>query len=236
MRNKCYLADCMDFMKDKPDKYYDLAIVDPPYGESLNLKGGAFTHWRKSKSIGKGQKYGNSKKDWNKKPDKKYFEKLFRISKAQIICGGNYFSLPPTRDFVCFEKIGSGDVLKKLGRSQCEFIWTSFNGLAKIFKWNTNSNTLKKYWIKIHPTQKPVALAKWLLQNYAKPGWKILDTHVGSGYMRIACYDMGFWFEGTEIDPDYWQAQEDRYQAHIANGELFETQEIQKLVYQEQVL
>lgn len=235
MKNIVHLIDNMEFMAGLKDNNFDLAIVDPPYGGLLNLNGGGFTHIRKGSYKGPGEKISGVKY-WNDKaPDKKYFDELFRVSKNQIICGGNYFSLPPTRDFVIFEKTGSGDSLFKLGRSQCEYLWTSFNGLSKIFKWYCNSGTLnKKGYFKIHPTQKPVVLYKWLLKNYAKPGQTIFDSHVGSGSIRIACHDIGFDFVGCEKDPEYWQAQEDRYKEHLAKGkELFEVNEYQKLIYKE---
>jgi site-specific DNA-methyltransferase (adenine-specific) len=239
-------CDCIAFMRAQKDcirlsgkrwEFKDvLAIVDPEYGDLLNLKGGTFTHFRTAtkgkRELQKIIKPSNGY--WNKNIDKKYFKELFRVSRNQIICGGNYFELPPTRDFVVFEKCGVGD-LSKLGRSQCEYIWTSFAGLSKIFKWVCNSGKLKNYkkYEKIHPCQKPVALYKWLLKNYACPGQLIFDSHAGSGSSRIACQQMGFDFIGCEIDQNYWKEQEARYKDHVANADLFAPQEIQALVYEQ---
>ena len=229
--NECYLVDCMDFMKTKPDNYYDLAIVDPPYGigagkgTEIYIKN---NKWKTDKIKNNNTIYGN----WDKAiPEKIYFEELFRISKNQIIWGGNYFTdyLYPVSSWIVWNKLNGNSFF-----ADGELAWTSFKTKLRIFNYlscgfmGNHKNREKR----IHPTQKPVALAKWSLQNYAKPDWKILDTHVGSGYMRIACHDMGFWFEGTEIDQDYWQAQEKRYQNHIANAEIFGKSEMQELIYQ----
>jgi site-specific DNA-methyltransferase (adenine-specific) len=195
----------MDFMADVPDNYYELAIVDPPYGIER------FKHG--SLRFDKKNQYQNGI-EWDKKPNKKYFDELFRISKKQIIWGANNFlGLPPTEYFIIWDKKQTVDNF-----ASAEFAWTNIKKPAKIFKFAIHKHNQIN---KIHPTQKPVALYKWLLKNYAKPGDKIFDSHVGSGSIRIACHDLGFDFEGCEIDEDYWRAQEERYKNHIAQQELF---------------
>jgi site-specific DNA-methyltransferase (adenine-specific) len=183
--NRLYLMDCMDGMAQFPDKYFELAIVDPPYGIGIN-------------SSGRLGHYGGRGKDWdNQPPDKAYFTELFRVSQNQIIWGGNYFAMPETRCFLIWDKRQPPGV----SFASCEYAWTSFDQSAKTFYMRPQGDPNR-----IHPTQKPIALYKWLLRNYAKPGDKILDTHVGSASSLIACHQMGFDFVGFEIDPDYYQA------------------------------
>ena len=226
MNNVVHRCDCMDLMKDKPDKFYDLAPVDPGYGngegKSTNETRGKFA---KAKAY---KKYDDTR------PDSNYFKELFRASKSQIIWGGNYFisDLKDTPCLIVWDKKNG-----KTDYADCEIAWTSFETATRIFRFKWQGmlqENMKNKEIRIHRHQKPVALYKWLLQNYAKPGWKIFDSHVGSGSLRIACYDMGFWFEGCEIDKDYWQAQEERFQNHIAQPEIFDKQEIQENIFQEQ--
>ena len=171
--NKVHLIDNMEFMKSVPDKYYELSIVDPPYG--IGEDGG------KCRTRGS-KKTNGEKKIWdNNRPEKKYFSEIQRISENQIIFGGNYFAdlLPPSRCWIYWQKDMGGDF------ADGELAWTSFNSVVKQFR--KRSETFNR----IHPTQKPVALYKWLLKNYAKPNDKIFDSHVGSGSIRIACHDMG---------------------------------------------
>ena len=187
----------MALMARYPDDYFDLAIVDPPYGININFNMG-----RK-----RGQKIRHKQKDWdNAAPDKSYFDELFRVSKHQIIWGGNYFPLPPSYHVIWWEKLTPED----LSFSSGELAWTSFNKANKSY---TRRNITGD---KIHPTQKPVALYKWLLHNYAKLGDKILDTHLGSGSIAIACHDMGFDLVACEIDEDYYNAAMKRLQQHQA--------------------
>ena len=187
--------DCMEGMARYPDKYFDLAIVDPPYGIGANK-----------------MKRGNAKiKPDNRKwdsctPDKSYFNALFRVSKNQIIWGGNYFQLQPSQYFAIWDK---GETMYNRDFAECEYAWISKGG-TRIYKLTPNQTD------RIHPTQKPIALYKWLLSNYAKPGDKILDTHLGSGSSRIAAYEMGFDFTAFELDTEYFEAQEKRYKNHIA--------------------
>lgn len=185
--------DCMEYMKSISDKFFDLAIVDPPYG--LDKKS---THGR-GKLKNRCLNSGNIQR-WDTRPSKEYFEELFRVSKNQIIWGGNYFNLPPTRCIICWDKMQPWPNF-----SQIEIAWTSFNSPAKIFKYDNRTDD------KIHPTQKPISLYAWILKNYAKSGNKIFDSHLGSGNNRIAAYKLGFDFYATEIDKDYFEAQENRF-------------------------
>lgn len=184
--------DCMEGMKQFHDKFFELAIVDPPYG----IKVGQM-------NMGSRQ---TVKPDKNKKwddqiPKAEYFQELMRVSKNQIIWGGNYFHLPPTRGFIVWDKAES-----MYGRSfaECELAWTSFDVSARMYKRSPNDSE------RIHPTQKPIALYKWLLTNYAKKGDKILDTHVGSASSLIACHDLGFDYIGFELDKEYFEKANER--------------------------
>ena len=211
IKNEIMLGDCMDIMKDIPDKYFELAIVDPPYGINIGNKINSITGGVKHKP-----------KDWDKYPiTQEYFDGLFRISKNQIIWGGNYFISKIKRDSYCwiFWDKNNGDSLFADG----ELAWTSFNTpvrIAKIHwcgsaaKWETGAN-------KIHPTQKPVALYRWLLQNYAKPGDKIIDTHSGSGSCACACHLEKFDFLAIEKDEDYYKASVERLETLRSQGVLF---------------
>ena len=178
--NQIILADCMDVMADIPDKYFELAIVDPPYGIGVT----------KNKRL-----VNNSFNKWDEKiPDGTYFEELFRISQNQIIWGGNYFieHLKNTRCFISWDKLNHHD-----NYADCELAWTSFNENARVLKYMWDGNRygfigeikgVGKKTIRIHPTQKPIDIYRWLLQNYAKPNDKIIDTHSGSGSCAIACH------------------------------------------------
>lgn len=209
--NVVHLCDCMEFMKTVPDKYYDLCIVDPPYGIRAS-RGGCGSRTRK---------YDRSNKNaWDDNPpDESYWLELFRVSKNQVVWGMNNYPLPPTQHFIVWDKKQPDGVTF----AQAELAWTSFNGTSKIYSMSSNGQKNR-----IHPTQKPVALYQWLLKNYAKPGDKIFDSHVGSGSIRIACHDMSFDFEGCEIDKDYWEAQEKRYNSYVAQPDLFDPRETYK--------
>ena len=202
--------DCMEGMARYPDKYFDLAIVDPPYGIDLaNMKMGLGNTPNASKA--KNRKW--KAKNWdNEIPSNEYFIELFRVSKNQIIWGGNYFNLGKCNKFIIWDK----EIPAGLSFSDCEFAWTSFNGSNKIFRYSAYLNKSEKF----HPTQKPPQLYKWLLNNYANQGDKIIDTHLGSGSSRIAAYEMGFDFTAFELDTEYFEAQEKRYKAHIAQLKL----------------
>jgi site-specific DNA-methyltransferase (adenine-specific) len=195
----------MEAMRDTTDNEYDLAIVDPPYG------------------IGAGkEKPHNGWKDYGIKrwddfsPDELYFNELFRVSKSQIVWGANHYISKIPKDFSCFLIWDKGQ--REFSLADGEMAWTSFKSAARFFTYS-RAEALKEG--KIHPTQKPVALYECLLTNYAKPGDRILDTHLGSGSSRIASYNLGFDFTGYEIDLDYFQAQEERFAAHTAQMNLF---------------
>lgn len=231
MNNVVHLGDCMDGMAGKPDNYYDLAVVDPPYGIGVDKKNNIAIKQSK-KSATESRHYGTQAWD-NKIPDIEYFLELFRVSKNQIIWGVNYYPYPvfgPGRIYwnkcVTMPTYSDGEL------AYCSLI-DSVKSIT--YRWHGMlQGNMKNKETRIHPTQKPVALYAWTYKNYAKPGWKILDTHVGSGSNRVAAHDMGFWFEGWEIDPDYHAAQEERYQLHVSKGELFDTEEIQEIIYEQQ--
>lgn len=198
--------DCMDLMREYPDKHFELAIVDPPYG--VGMDGG---------NIGYKGFNNFEKKTWDKNtPPISFFEELFRASKNQIIWGGNYFPLPQSRCFIVWDK---GEGFYNRTYAECELAWASFDRNAKIFKRDPLANG--DYKGKIHPTQKPVALYKWLLHNYAQPGDKILDTHLGSGSIAIACHQMGFDLTGSELDADYFAAMQKRIMQETAQLDAF---------------
>ena len=164
-------ADCMEIMKQYPDKYFDLAIVDPPYGDfngTIERTGGT---WSKK------YQRDNSIKKWDFAPSEEYFKELFRVSKEQIIWGGNYFDLPPSKHFLIWEK---QTISENFSMAMVEYAWSSINDNAKIFKWRPQREN------GIHPTQKPVELYDWILNRYAEPNQKILDTHFGSGSIALA--------------------------------------------------
>lgn len=204
--NVAYNMDCLEAMRVMPDKAFDLAVVDPPYG--IGMDGG---------NVGYKGFNDFTKKDWDKTiPEKEYFEQLFRVSKNQIIWGGNYFGLPPSRCWLVWDK---GEGFYNRTYAEAELAWTSFDKNVKIFKRDPLASG--DYHGKIHPTQKPVALYRWIFQRYAKPGDKILDTHLGSGSSRIAAYDAGLDFVGYEIDKEYFDKQEERFARHTAQLNLF---------------
>jgi len=195
--------DCMEYMAGFQDGYFDLAVVDPPYG--IGASEGYGRSLRKNKRI--------TEKNWDdSRPDALYFKELFRVSKNQIIWGGNYFGLPATRCYIVWDKQNAGRNF-----ADCEMAWTSFDQVARIFVYRVANDFRERF----HPTQKPIALYRWIFQNYAKPGDRILDTHLGSGSSRIAAYDMGLDFYSCELDPDYFAAQEKRFSDHISKPQLF---------------
>lgn len=201
---KLYNADCMEVMKTFKDKQFDLAIVDPPYGIG----------YAKRKSKTKTSKIQYTPKDWdNEVPTKEYFDELFRVSKNQIIWGGNYFELPTTRCYVIWDKCQP----EGLDQAMCEFAWCSFDKSAKIYK----TSVQQMQFTRIHPTQKPVQLYKWLLQNYAKEGDTILDTHFGSLSIGIACHDLKFDLTAIELDVDYYEQAKQRLINHQKQLTLF---------------
>jgi site-specific DNA-methyltransferase (adenine-specific) len=191
----------MDYMAKCEDNQFDLAIVDPPFGISIN-KSGRLGH------------YGGKGKKWDDAiPDDGYFQELFRVSNNQIIWGGNYFSLPSCRGFIIWDKKQPSGVSFADG----EYAWSSYDRVARFFR----MFPVKADAYRIHPTQKPVELYRWLLQNYAKEGDKILDTHLGSGSIAIACDEMHFDLVGCELDKDYYDAAKKRLEQHQEQIRLF---------------
>jgi site-specific DNA-methyltransferase (adenine-specific) len=199
-----YNMDCMELLKNTEDNYFKVAIVDPPYGIG----------YAKRKSKTKTSKIQYTPKDWdNEAPTKEYFKELFRVSENQIIWGGNYFELPTTRCFVIWDKCQP----EGLDQAMCEFAWCSFNKSAKIYK----TSVQQMQFTRIHPTQKPIKLYEWLLQNYAKEGDKILDTHLGSGSIAIACNRLKFELTASELDTEYFESSVKRYKEQTAQIQLF---------------
>ena len=224
-------VDCMEYMRTLPDKAFDLAIVDPPYG--IGEDGG------KSRSKFVTQKNGNrlyvedghyEKTGFDIAPPRQvFFNELFRVSKAQIIWGANYFTLPRAGAIV-WDKCNDGS-----DQSDGEIAFNSLTSRVDIFRYmwrgmmqgkSISEGTIQQgnkalNEKRIHPTQKPVVLYEWLLMKYAKEGWRILDTHLGSGSSRIAAYNLGFDFVGCEIEPTYFQLQEQRFAEHTAQERLW---------------
>ena len=199
--------DCMEGMKEFPDKYFDLAIVDPPYGIKADKGTGGF-------GIADARHYTS---EWDASaPSKAYFDELQRVSKAQIIWGGQYMIryLRPSTKWIVWDKVGEGKFQNPY--SKCELAWTSFDGVVDKFVCYQMGFVSDDKSKRIHPTQKPVALYKWILTNYAKEGDKILDTHVGSASSLIACYDLGFDYVGFEIDEEYYTKAKQRLEEEMA--------------------
>ena len=202
--------DCMEYLKTVPDKHFDLAIVDPPYGigaGSINFKNGT------SKN-----EIGYKEKDWDTTiPNEAYFNEIKRVSKHQIVWGGNYFGyLWPCRGYIIWDK-GTGEN----SYADCELAWSSIDSVSKMYSKSWVGANAKDKDGRYHPTQKPISLYKWLLKTYAKEGDKILDTHLGSGSIAIACHDYKFDLTGCEIDSDYYNAAVKRLQNHVAQTVLF---------------
>jgi site-specific DNA-methyltransferase (adenine-specific) len=201
----------MELMGRYPDKHFDLAIVDPPYGIDLANMNMGIGNTPKASKI-KNRKW--VAKDWDKNtPTQEYFDELFRVSKNQIIWGGNYFNLGVCNKFIIWDK----EIPEGLSFSDCEYAWTSFNGANKIFRYSAYKNKSEKF----HPTQKPVTLYKWLLDKYSKQGDKILDTHLGSGSIAIACHDYGYDLTACELDKEYYEKALDRLKKYQMQQKLF---------------
>ena len=203
--------DCMQGMKEFPDKYFDLAIVDPPYG--IGVGSMSYTNGVQivGKALAKRTDY-SGQTNWDEKiPEKEYFDELFRVSKNQIIWGGNYFQLPPTKCFLIWRK---PQISEDVSFSMCEYAWTNLDGTAK--EWIGMSNEKDR----IHATQKPIALYEWLLSRYAKEGDIILDTHVGSASSLIACYNTNHKFVGFELDEYYYKVSKQRLDTEMAQMRL----------------
>lgn len=227
--------DCLQAMKQMPDNSFDLAIVDPPYGiNAPNMQMGMNKNRNDGFSRGdstavkikkgrlnrgsgklKGRSLNTMNCDWDyTTPSKEYFTELQRVSVNQVICGGNYFDLPPTRGIVCWDKMQPWDNF-----SQLELIWTSFDTPAKMFYLSNTggANNIQK----IHPTQKPVALYEWILKQFADENNTILDTHLGSGSIAIACHNLSFDLTGYEIDNSYYTSAVNRLDRHTSQLQMF---------------
>lgn len=216
-RISIYNEDCLQALKAMADKQFDLAIVDPPYG--IGMDGTIGIGIGKEKGFTRKKEY--TKKNWDKEvPSQEYFDELFRVSKNQIVWGANYFTkqLPVIKNYIFWHKKGQsvddkfndGEMaFASLGRTRMIDIW--WNGVGVI---NSGEN-------KIHPTQKPVKLYKWILENYAKKDWKILDTHLGSGSIAIACWDMGYDLTAYEVDKEYYDNACKRLETHKAQLTLW---------------
>ena len=207
----------MDLMKEYPDKHFELAIVDPPYGIGFDRENPSMVlnhsiRWKNKRLT------GYKIKQWDKnKPTKEYFEELFRVSKNQIIWGGNYFELPVSGGWIVWDKKRPDS----FSLSQAELAWVSNSGRIAIFRYLWNGFQKEEQIKRIHPTEKPSALYEWLLTKYTKKGDKILDTHMGSGSIAIACHNLGFDLTACELDKDYYEAAMKRITFHQAQKRLF---------------
>ena len=205
--------DCMELMREYPDKHFDLAIVDPPYGIGMDNQK-VRTKPNRPNSYKRANEHQYQGGGWdNTAPDSEYFNSLYRVSKNQIIWGANYFCqhIPSGKGWIYWDK--------QMGENQFssgEFAYQSIQVKSSVI----SVPSMRVHGSRIHPTQKPVALYKWLLQNYAKEGDKILDTHLGSGSIAIACYYMGFDLTGSELDPDYYAAMMERIDKETRQQEL----------------
>jgi site-specific DNA-methyltransferase (adenine-specific) len=209
--------DCIKYMKQFPDKFFQLAIVDPPFGI-----GATWSKQRNDKFYSKGKLHSYRNESI---PTKRYFDLLFKKSCNQIIFGGNYFTrfLPPTNSWIVWDKVRDADVTLM---SEGELAWTSFNKVLRIVSYKWDGAVKCERVEKIHPHQKPIKLYKWLLSKYAKPGYNILDTHLGSGSSRIAAEELGMNFYGCEIDKHYFEDQEVRFKKHVAQIRIFSQQAV----------
>lgn len=203
-------GDCMDYMRDLPDNAFDLAIVDPPYGIGIDGQ-------KECKQGKKSDRKHNEQKGWDSAiPSKEYFVELCRVSRNQIIWGANYFVEhldTGTKGWIVWDKAQPG-----LSMSDCELAYSSFQRPTRI--WVKNRVILQQERT-IHPTQKPIKLYDWLLSNYAKPGDRILDTHLGSGSSAIAAHYAGHDFVGVELDDDYYKSACNRFDEATRQEALF---------------
>ena len=213
--NKIYNEDCLEAMKQMPDNYFELAIVDPPYGIGVDGGIGGGVLAKQSSFV---------KKGWdNDAPSKEYFKELFRISKNQIIFGANHFIERFNRNSSCWIVWDKDN--GKNNFADCELAWTSFKTSVRKFKFKWQGmlqENMKNKEKKIHPTQKPSALYEWLLNNYANKGDKILDTHLGSGSSIIACKKFGYEYMAFELDKDYFEATNKRIAKFNNQGNMFD--------------
>ena len=223
-------CDCMEYMRTLHDNAFDLAICDPPYGggnggelnggqvrgkvrpiQVNHAFGGRFERYNYPPNDGKKE----NRISWDIAPSEDYFKELFRVSRNQIIWGANYFKMPPTRCFVVWRKL---TISEGFSMAMAEYAWTSFNENAKVYECMPQGSTKER---RFHPTQKPVSLYAWLLNNYAKDGDKILDTHFGSCSIGVACHNLGFSLTACEINETYFKKAVERLKLHIRQQKLF---------------
>ena len=209
-----YNEDCVEGLKRFSDNHFDLAIVDPPYGIDGTVEIGFGD--TKSGRVNRPSKWGQ--KEWDKeRPTKAYFDELKRVSKNQIIFGGNYFAdlLEPSRCWIVWDK------MQRVNQADAELAWTSFTNSVRVYQFHCSKLQGFQNHNRFHPTEKPISLYEWILGKYAKDGDLILDTHLGSGSSRIACQKNGFAFTGFEIDKDYYEAQEKRFKDFVSQLRMF---------------
>ena len=215
--------DCMTALKEMQDNQFDLAIVDPPYGIGVNKGGHSLAgngDFKGGNFNVKATKYVGGEWD-NERPNEEYFKELLRGSKNVIIWGGNYFAdlLPSSSCWIVWDKDNGTSY-----QADCELAYTNFDTAVRKYRyrwWGLLQEDMKNKEKRIHPTQKPIRLYEWLLMNYAKDGDKILDTHLGSGSIAIACHNLGFDLEGYELDKEYFDAAKKRLEQHQAQKRLF---------------
>jgi len=222
--NKVYLMDCMEGMRCTPDKYYDLAVVDPPYG--LKIANSEYLGNDKNDSRWKGRSngYRHTVKDWdNEIPTDEYFNELKRVSKNQIVWGWNYFAMhfDNCPSYIVWNKEASGNY------SDCELAWCSIKGTNSIFKWLWNGFRKQQPEDRTHPTQKPIALYDWIFAKYATKGMKILDTHAGSMSSVISAMKNEMEITAYEIDADYFIAGKKRIETYLMQGDIFQQPKIE---------
>lgn len=225
MISKTYNVDCMKAMADYPDKYFDLAVVDPPYFSGPERRG---FYGSKVSPIGVHRDYPISP-EWIV-PNEDYFKELLRISKNYIVWGCNYFDFHFAPGRIVWDKCNGSSSFSdaEIAATNChdstrlyKFMWNGMQQGKSSAEGHIMQGNKKLNEVRIHPTQKPVALYEWIFSKYAKPGYKVLDTHLGSGSSRIAAHDAGLEFIGFEIEPHYFDAQEERFQNHISQTNLF---------------
>ena len=241
-------GDCMDYLKEFPDNYFSLALVDPPYGAGFTEGGGCkgwFSKYHQdaetpenlgggtaqdcsyalyerdaevSEELPENERGRKQKKiiSWDTAPEREYFEQLFRVSRNQIIWGGNYFELPPTRCFIVWKK---KTISEDFSMAMCEYAWTSFNSNAKVCEFSPQGNVNDP---RFHPTQKPVDLYEWILSRYAQEGDTILDTHVGSASSLIACHRTNHKYIGFEVDEMYYRKAKERIERETAQTNIWQ--------------
>lgn len=222
MSSYVFNRDCLEAMREFPTGFFDLAVVDPPYGIGYDRHAAEKAGEQCGNAAARKKTYHATGWD-NATSPPEYFAELFRVSKNAIIWGGNYYQLPPSKCFICWDKRTTDNM--KNDFADAELAWCSpALGVARVFRYVWNGmiqGDMSAKENRIHPTQKPVALYRWIFKNYASAGAKILDTHLGSGSSRIAAYDAGLDFWGYEIDEVYFKLEEERFAAHAAQINLF---------------